>query len=188
MSWTFFFSYISRFVRLPCLFICFLFCLFFYLSARFDASRAHASALVHFTEVHSFLVVYRPVNLTVFSVSKRRRKQINTFYSLQYHTNHRSMTVIFLKHEEKRTNEKKIKIIIMIISSRTKPAIAVMTGAIFGVRFTLAENVLPQMAQLATQRGIGQPVKERVHHARHFGENRREDVPFWTYNNRPYRP
>jgi hypothetical protein len=88
------------------------------------------------------------------------------------------MTVIFLKHEEKRTNEKKIKIIIMIISSRTKPAIAVMTVAIFGVRFTLAENVLPQMAQLATQRGIGQPVKERVHHARHFGENRREDVPF----------
>lgn len=66
----------------------------------------------------------------------------------------------------------------MIISSRTKPAIAVVTGAIFGVRFTLAANVLPQMAQLATQRGIGQPVKERVHHARHFGENRREDVPF----------
>lgn len=53
-----------------------------------------------------------------------------------------------------------------------------MTVAISGVRLTLAANVLPQMAQLATQRGIGQPVQERVHHARHFGENRREDVPF----------
>jgi len=53
-----------------------------------------------------------------------------------------------------------------------------MAVTISGVRFSPAENVLPQMAQFAAQRGIGQPVKERVHHARHFGENRREDVPF----------
>jgi hypothetical protein len=57
------------------IYLCLLVLFIFYLSARFDASRAHASALVHFTEVHSFLVVYRPVNLTVFSVSKRRRKR-----------------------------------------------------------------------------------------------------------------
>jgi hypothetical protein len=51
----------------------------FYLSARFDASRAHASALVHFAKIHAFLVVYRPVNLTVFAVP-----EYQTFYRIQY--------------------------------------------------------------------------------------------------------
>lgn len=40
-----------------------------YLSAWFDASGAHASALVHFAQVHSFLIVDRPVDLSVFDVS-----------------------------------------------------------------------------------------------------------------------
>ena len=51
---------------------CWLFiCLHFsaYLSARFDASRAGASALVHFAQVHPFLVVRRSINLSVVYVS-----------------------------------------------------------------------------------------------------------------------
>lgn len=39
-----------------------------YLSARFDASGTHASALVHFAQIHSLLVVDGPVNLSVQSV------------------------------------------------------------------------------------------------------------------------
>ena len=38
-------------------------------------------------------------------------------------------------------------------------------------------HLSPQLLELVAQRRVGQPVQDRVHHARSLGENRREDVP-----------
>lgn len=45
------------------------------------------------------------------------------------------------------------------------------------VSATARANVAPQSMELASEGGVRQAVKKRIHHARRFREHRRENVP-----------
>lgn len=47
--------------------------LYTHLSSRFDATRAHASALVHFAQVQTLLVVNGPVDLVAVVISNKQK-------------------------------------------------------------------------------------------------------------------